>query len=221
MSEETSSASTGMGSSDSTAAKPTKSGPNRGLLIGGLIAVVVIAGVVVSTNRSDAPRSGTTTCATTSAGCEIGDIGPGGGKVFSLGGKAAPATCTGTCLEVAPLGWQNTFATATSTDLNSNWSTAKSTAATYAAGTAAAGTWRLPNQTEITTLAQLSATDPAKANGFRDASSSYWTNVQVGYVAGLHPYECVYVKKLTTTVSCTGSLTPTSGSAYSRPIHPF
>ena len=220
MSEETSSSSTGMDSSDSTAAKPTKSGPNRGLLIGGLIAVVVIAGVVVSTNGSDAPRSGTAAeCKDSGINCTVGDIGPGGGKVFSLGGKTAPATCTGTCLEVAPLGWQAT--PAATTDLSSNWSTAKSTAATYAAGTAAAGTWRLPNQTEITTLAQLSATDPAKANGFRDASSSYWTNVQVGYVAGLHPYECVYVKKLTTTVSCTGSLTPTSGSAYSRPIHPF
>ncbi len=221
MSEETSSSSTGMGSSDSTAAKPTKGGLSRGILIGGLVAVIAVVGVVLVVSKSGGARSGALLCATTREGCEIGDIGPGGGKVFSLGGKAAPATCTGTCLEVAPLGWQNTFATATSTDLNSNWSTAKSTAATYAAGTAAAGTWRLPNQTEITTLAQLSATDPAKANGFRDASSYYWTNVQAGYVAGGIPNECVYVKKLTTTASCSGSWTPTSGSAYSRPIHPF
>jgi len=210
MSEETSNSSTGMGSSDSTAAKPLKAGPSRGLLIGGLVAIVVIAGVVVSTNSSDAPRSGTTTCATTSAGCEIGDIGPGGGKVFSLGGKAAPATCTGTCLEVAPLGWQNTFATATSTDLNSNWSTAKSTAATYAAGTAAAGQWRLPTVDELKTLANLSATEQANVNGFRDATSAYWTATEAGSGA----YLCSdrnpnFGAKSKTT------------SYYSRPIHPF
>jgi len=210
MSEETSNSSTGMGSSDSTAAKPLKAGPSRGLLIGGLVAIVVIAGVVVSTNSSDAPRSGTTTCATTSAGCEIGDIGPGGGKVFSLGGKAAPATCTGTCLEVAPLGWQNTFATATSTDLNSNWSTATSTVATFGTTTAAAGQWRLPTVDELKTLANLSATEQANVNGFRNTTSAYWTSSTSGSGA----YLC-------------SDRNPNFGAKskttkyYSRPIHAF
>ena len=214
MSEETSSASTGMGSSDSTAAKPTKSGPNRGLLIGGLIAIVVIAGVVVSTNSSDAPRSGTASCATTSADCEIGDIGPGGGRVFSLGGQDAPATCSGQCLEVAPLGWQNTFATATSTDLSSNWSIATSTVEAFGTATAAAGQWRLPTANELETMANLSATDQAKVNGFRDATSAYWTSTE-GY------------GQLANRASVGSDQNPNIGtksktlSYYSRPIHAF
>ena len=214
MSEETSSASTGMGSSDSTAAKPTKSGPNRGLLIGGLIAIVVIAGVVVSTNTSDAPRSGTASCATTSADCEIGDIGPGGGRVFSLGGQDASATCSGQCLEVAPLGWQNTFATATSTDLLSNWSTATSTVEAFGTATAAPGQWRLPTANELETMANLSATDQAKVNGFRDATSAYWTSTE-GY------------GQLANRASVGSDQNPNIGtksktlSYYSRPIHAF
>jgi len=210
MSEETSNSSTGMGSSDSTAAKPLKAGPSRGLLIGGLVAIVVIAGVVVSTNSSDAPRSGTESCATTSVDCEIGDIGPGGGKVFSLGGNPAPATCTGTCLEVAPLGWQDTFATATSDDLNSNWSTAMATVATFGTTTAPAGDWRLPTDDELRTLANLSSTDQAKVNGFRDVSSLYWTKTEAGPGA----YLCSDRQPNFGTKSKTTRY-------YSRPIHAF
>ena len=215
MSEETSSASTSMGSSDSTAAKPTKSGPNRGLLIGGLIAIVVIAGVVVSTNTSDAPRSGTATeCKDSGINCTVGDVGPGGGRVFSLGGQDASATCSGQCLEVAPLGWQNTFATATSTDLLSNWSTATSTVEAFGTATAAAGQWRLPSANELETMANLSATDQAKVNGFRDATSAYWTSTE-GY------------GQLANRASVGSDQNPNIGtksktlSYYSRPIHAF
>jgi hypothetical protein len=215
MSEETSSASTDMGSSDSTAAKPTKSGPNRGLLIGGLIAIVVIAGVVVSTNTSDAPRSGTATeCKDSGINCTVGDVGPGGGRVFSLGGQDAPATCSGQCLEVAPLGWQNTFATATSTDLSSNWSIATSTVEAFGTTTAAAGQWRLPTVNELETMANLSATDQAEVNGFRDVTSAYWTSTE-GY------------GQLADRASVGSAQNPNIGtkkktlSYYSRPIHAF
>ena len=174
----------------------------------------MIAGVVVSTNTSDAPRSGTASCATTSADCEIGDIGPGGGRVFSLGGQDASATCSGQCLEVAPLGWQNTFATATSTDLLSNWSTATSTVEAFGTATAAPGQWRLPTANELETMANLSATDQAKVNGFRDATSAYWTSTE-GY------------GQLANRASVGSDQNPNIGtksktlSYYSRPIHAF
>jgi hypothetical protein len=214
MSDDSNNSSTGMGSSDSTVVKPAKAGLRRGILFGGVAALVVIAGVVVSTNSSDAPRSGTASCATTSADCEIGDIGPGGGRVFSLGGQDASATCSGQCLEVAPLGWQNTFATATSTDLLSNWSTATSTVEAFGTTTAAAGQWRLPTANELETMANLSATDQAKVNGFRDATSAYWTSTE-GY------------GQLANRASVGSDQNPNIGtksktlSYYSRPIHTF
>lgn len=214
MSNDSNNSSTGMGSSDSTVVKPAKAGLRRLILLGGVVALVVIAGVVVSTNSSDAPRSGTASCATTSAGCEIGDIGPGGGRVFSLGGQDASATCSGQCLEVAPLGWQNTFATATSTDLLSNWSTATSTVEAFGTATAAAGQWRLPTANELETMANLSATDQAKVNGFRDATSAYWTSTE-GY------------GQLANRASVGSDQNPNIGtksktlSYYSRPIHAF
>ena len=214
MSNDSNNSSTGMGSSDSTVVKPAKAGLRRGILFGGVAALVVIAGVVVSTNSSDAPRSGTASCATTSADCEIGDIGPGGGRVFSLGGQDASATCSGQCLEVAPLGWQNTFATATSTDLSSNWSIATSTVEAFGTTTAAAGQWRLPTVNELETMANLSATDQAKVNGFRDATSAYWTSTEGnGQLAGR--------------ASVGSDQNPNIGtksktlSYYSRPIHAF
>ena len=215
MSEETSSASTGMGSSDSTAAKPTKSGPNRGLLIGGLIAVVVIAGVVVSTNSSDAPRSGTASCATTSADCEIGDIGPGGGVVFYIGGTTTePVDCSPEatkCLEVGPRAWQDLRATETSPDKLSSWSDATTAVAGFATTTTSAGQWRLPTLSELTTLANLSATDQAKVNGFQDATSAYWTSTEA---AGGRAYLC------SDNNPDLGKKSKTD-SYYSRPIHAF
>ena len=219
MSEETSSASTGMGSSDSTAAKPAKGGPSRGLLIGGLVAIVVIAGVILTTNNSGAPRSGIATCATTSQSCVIGDIGPGGGKVYSLGGAPSPADCTTVvCLEVAPLGWQET--PAATTDLSSNWSTATSTVAGYSTTNAAAGTWRLPTQAELTKLATLSSTDQAKVNGFRDVSSVYWSSTTGStYTGGPSVFEdSAYVRSNQTAY---GQVRLTNAYTYSRPIHPF
>lgn len=211
MSEETSNSSTGMGSSDSTAVKPAKTGLSRGLLIGGLVAIVVIAGVVVSTNSSDAPRSGTASCATTSVDCEIGDIGPGGGRVFSLGGTTSPADCTTVvCLEVGPLAWQEARTIATSTDLYGNWSTATSTVAAFGTTTAAAGQWRLPTLSELTTLANLSATEQANVNGFRDTTSAYWTSSTSGNDA--------YV--VSDSNPNLGRKSKTA-SYYSRPIHPF
>jgi hypothetical protein len=217
MSEETSNSSTGMGSSDSTAAKPAKRGVSRGILIGGLVAIVVIAGVVVSTNNSDAPRSGTASCATTSVDCEIGAIGPGGGKVFSLGGATSPADCSGTevvCLEVATLAWQEARTISTSTDKLSSWSDATTAVAGFATTTAAAGQWSLPTLSELTTLANLSATDQAKVNGFRDVTSAYWTSTE-GY------------GQLADRASVGSAQNPNIGtkkktlSYYSRPIHAF
>lgn len=212
MSEETSNSSTGMGSSDSTAAKPAKTGLSRGLLIGGLVAIVVIAGVILTTNNSDAPRSGTLSCGTTSVDCEIGDIGPGGGRVFSLGGTTSPADCSGgaVCLEVAPLAWQEARTIATSTDLYSNWSTATSTVAAFGTTTAAAGQWRLPTLSELTTLANLSATEQAIVNGFRDTTSAYWTSSTSGNDAYVVSDSNVNLGRKSKTASY-----------YSRPIHAF
>ena len=210
--------SAGMGSGDATT-KPANGAPSRGLLIGGLLIAVVIAGVILVTNKSDAPRSGTATCATTSVGCEIGDIGPGGGKVYSLGGAASPADCTTVvCLEVAPLGWQET--PAATTDLSSNWSTATSTVAGYSTTNAAAGTWRLPTQAELTTLATLSSTDQAKVNGFRDVSSPYWSSTTGStYTGGPSVFEdSAYVRSNQTAY---GQVRLTNAYTYSRPIHPF
>ena len=211
-------ANAGMDSSDTTT-KPAKGGPSRGLLIGGLVAIVVIAGVILTTNNSDAPRSGTATCATTSQGCAIGDIGPGGGKVYSLGGAASPADCTTVvCLEVAPLGWQET--PAATTDLSSNWSTATSTVAGYSTTNAAAGTWRLPTQAELTKLATLSSTDQAKVNGFRDVSSLYWSSTTGTTYSGAPAVfvDSAYVRSNQTSYE---QVRRTSPYIYSRPIHPF
>ena len=209
-----------IGSSDATSAN---SGPSasRAFVISGLVAVVVVAVVsgIGLTAKSDAPRSGTATCATTSQGCEIGDIGPGGGKVYSLGGATSPADCTTVvCLEVAPLGWQET--PAATTDLSSNWSTATSTVAGYSTTNAAAGTWRLPTQAELTTLATLSSTDQAKVNGFRDVSSPYWSSTTGStYTGGPSVYEdSAYVRSNQTAY---GQVRLTNAYTYSRPIHPF
>ena len=221
MSEETSSSSTGMGSSDATAVKPATGGPSRGLLIGGLVAFLVIAGVILTTNNSDAPRSGTATCATTSQGCEIGDTGPGGGKVFYLGGATAPADCTTVvCLEVAPLAWQDLRATSTTTDLRSNFATATSAVAAYATTNAAAGTWRLPTQAELTRLATLSATDQAKVNAFRDASSLYWSSTTSSTYNRdtAERTDTAYVRSIQNDY---GQVPRTTTTIYSRPIHTF
>ena len=220
MSEETSSSATGMDSSDVTA-KPAKGGPSRGLVIGGLLAIVVIAGVILVSTNSDAPRSGTASCATTSTQCKIGDIGPGGGKVFSLGSATAPADCTRVvCLEVAPLAWQDLRATSTTTDLRSTLETATSTVAGYSTTNAPAGTWRLPTQAELTRLATLSSTDQAKVNGFRDVSSVYWSSTTGStYTGGSSVFEdSAYVRSNQTAY---GQVRLTNAYTYSRPIHPF
>jgi hypothetical protein len=209
-----------MDSSDATT-KPAKGGPSRGLLIGGLVAVVVIAGVILTTNNSDAPRSGTATCATTSVGCKIGDIGPGGGKVFSLGTATAPADCTTVvCLEVAPLAWQDLRATATTTDLRSDLATATSTVAGYSTTNAAAGTWRLPTQAELTKLATLSSTDQAKVNGFRDVSSLYWSSTtdRIYNRDTAEFKDSAYVRSIQ---NAYGQVPRTTSTIYVRPIHPF
>ena len=212
--------SAGMDSSDATSANSAPSA-SRAFLISGLVAVVVVAVVsgIGLTAKSDAPRSGTATCATTSQGCEIGDIGPGGGKVYSLGGATSPADCTTVvCLEVAPLGWQET--PSATTDLSSNWSTATSTVAGYSTTNAAAGTWRLPTQAELTTLATLSSTDQAKVNGFRDVSSPYWSSTTGStYTGGPSVYEdSAYVRSNQTSYE---QIRLTNAYTYSRPIHPF
>jgi hypothetical protein len=220
MSEETSSSATGMDSSDVTA-KPAKGGPSRGLVIGGLLAIVVIAGVILVSTDSDAPRSGTASCATTSTQCKIGDIGPGGGKVFSLGSATAPADCTRVvCLEVAPLAWQDLRATSTTTDLRSTLETATSTVAGYSTTNAAAGTWRLPTQAELTKLATLPSTDQAKVNGFRDVSSLYWSSTTGRtYNRDTSLFtDSAYVRSIQNDY---GQVPRTTSTIYSRPIHPF
>ena len=220
MSEETSSSATGMDSSDVTA-KPAKGGPSRGLVIGGLLAIVVIAGVILVSTNSDAPRSGTASCATTSTQCKIGDIGPGGGKVFSLGSATAPADCTTVvCLEVAPLAWQDLRATSTTTDLRSTLETATSTVAGYSTTNAAAGTWRLPTQAELTRLATLSSTDQAKVNGFRDVSSLYWSSTtdRIYNRDTAEFTDSAYVRSIQ---NAYGQVPRTTTTIYARPIHPF
>jgi hypothetical protein len=198
----------GMDSSDTTT-KPAKGGPSRGLLIGGLVAIVVIAGVILTTNNSDAPRSGTATCATTSQGCEIGDIGPGGGKVYSLGGATSPADCTQyNCLEVAPATWFG------SADPTGNWSTAKSRAAAYATSNAAAGTWRLPSQAELVALAG----QPTSVSGLASLNT-YWSST-AGQTYDRQIEELV-AGAYCRTISTVGSCSQTATNVYARPIHTF
>ena len=199
--------STGMGSGDATT-KPAKGGPNRGLLIGGLVAIVVIAGVILTTNNSDAPRSGTASCATTSQGCEIGDIGPGGGKVFSLGGATAPATCSGSCLEVASA----TLAGGLE-GLGLNWATAKSKVLAFGTSTAPPGTWRLPTQAELITL----AAQPNSLTGL--GIRTYWSSTaNTTYdQQNLELVPGAYCR----TISTVGNCPQTFANVYVRPIHAF
>jgi hypothetical protein len=201
-------ANAGMDSSDTTT-KPAKGGPSRGLLIGGLVAIVVIAGVILTTNNSDAPRSGTATCATTSQGCEIGDIGPGGGKVYSLGGATSPADCTQyNCLEVAPATWFG------SADPTGNWSTAKSRAAAYATSNAAAGTWRLPSQAELVALAG----QPTSVSGL-SSLNTYWSSTAAQTYD--RQIEELVAGAYCRTISTVGSCNQTATDVYARPIHTF
>jgi hypothetical protein len=202
-------ANAGMDSSDSTT-KPAKGGPSRGLLIGGLVAIVVIAGVILTTNNSDAPRSGTATCATTSQGCAIGDIGPGGGKVYSLGGATtSPADCTQfDCLEVAPATWAGTA------DPGVNWATAKSRVAAYSPSqTAPAGSWRLPNQAELITL----AAQPNTLSGFD--LRTYWSSTATTTYDRQN--EVTVAGAYCRTISTVGSCPQTFANVYARPIHTF
>jgi len=204
-----------MGSSDATT-KPAKGGPSRGLLIGGLVALVVIAGVILVTSKSDAPRLGTAVeCAASGINCTIGDIGPGGGKVFSLGGATAPATCSGSCLEVAPKTWGDVK------DPKLDWTTASTSAAGYGTSTATAGSWRLPTQVELDALATSSqVADLANAFGFVDSSSYYWSSTA----------SSAYDKTTAeTTLTAYARSRAGTGSGqirqtyewYARPIHPF
>ena len=197
-----------MDSSDATT-KPAKGAPSRGLLIGGLVAIVVIAGVILTTNNSDAPRSGTATCATTSVGCEIGDTGPGGGKVFSLGGATSPADCTQfDCLEVAPATWFG------SADPTGNWSTAKSRAAAYATSNAAAGTWRLPSQAELVALAG----QPTSVSGLASLNT-YWSSTATTTYDRQN--EVTVAGAYCRAISIVGSCPQTVANVYARPIHTF
>ena len=197
-----------MDSSDSTT-KPAKGGPSRGLLIAGLVAIVVIAGVILTTNNSDAPRSGTATCATTSQCCAIGDIGPGGGKVYSLGGATSPADCTQyNCLEVAPATWFG------SADPTGNWSTAKSRAAAYATSNAAAGTWRLPSQAELVALAG----QPTSVSGLASLTT-YWSSTYRSIILGdsVDVSDGAYCRSITSVEKCK----QTDSNVAIRPIHTF
>ena len=201
-------ANAGMDSSDTTT-KPAKGGPSRGLLIAGLVAIVVIAGVILTTNNSDAPRSGTATCATTSQGCAIGDIGPGGGKVYSLGGATSPADCTQyNCLEVAPATWFG------SADPTGNWSTAKSRAAAYATSNAAAGTWRLPSQAELVALAG----QPTSVSGLASLTT-YWSSTYRSIILGdsVDVSDGAYCRSITSVEKCK----QTDSTVAIRPIHTF
>ena len=201
-------ANAGMDSSDTTT-KPARGGPSSGLLIAGLVAIVVIAGVILTTNNSDAPRSGTATCATTSQGCAIGDIGPGGGKVYSLGGATSPADCTQyNCLEVAPATW---FGGA---DPTGNWSTAKSRAAAYATSNAAAGTWRLPSQAELVALAG----QPTSVSGLASLPI-YWSSTYRSIILGdsVDVSDGAYCRSITSVEKCK----QTDSNVAIRPIHTF
>ena len=199
MSEETSSSSTDMGSSDATAAKPAKRGLSRGILIGGLVAVIAIVGVVLVVSKSGGARSG-------AGGVYVlGNTGPGGGTVFYV--AATPFACgpTGasTCnyLEAAPHGWQSTFQTATTVDQKSKWNSCNATQTTgngigagaantakinsvCSADTTAAGfqaanyrgnaltDWYLPAKDEFT---QMNSSSNRTLLGL-DANLNYWSS---------------------------------------------
>ena len=103
----------GIGSSDATSAN---SGPSasRAFVISGLVALVVFAVVsgIGLTAKTDGARSGTAAeCADSGINCTVGDVGPGGGKIFYA--AATPFSCpsvagdNATCkyLEVAPDDW--------------------------------------------------------------------------------------------------------------------
>jgi len=211
-----------MDSRDATT-KLVKGGPSRGLLIGGLVAVVVIAGVILTTNKSDAPRSGTAVeCAASGINCTVGDIGPGGGKVFYLGDASAPATCSGSCLEVAPKTW---FGPGSTSDPGAlDWTGATSLAAAYGTSTAKAGSWRLPTQNELLNLMTVSrywspVADPADAFGFTDGSY-YWSSTTSSY------YDTTTKKTILTAYVQTRADTPRAFTRQTnfylaRPIHAF
>lgn len=204
-----------MDSSDATT-KPAKGGPSRGLLIGGLVAIVVIAGVIVSTNNSDAPRSGAASCATTPQGCKIGDVGPGGGKVFSLGSVNEYADCSSstiTCLEVAPRNWSG------SSDPQSNWTTATTSAAAYGTPTAGAGSWLLPTQSNLNDLATSAFSDPTDAFGFVDSTSLYWSSGTSSYFDNSSDTDVPTA--FARNRSSAGAQKRQTVSYYARPIHPF
>ena len=105
--------SAGIGSSDATSAN---SGPSasRAFVISALVALVVVAVVsgIGLTAKTDGARSGTAAeCADSGINCTVGDVGPGGGKIFYA--AATPFSCpsvagdNATCkyLEVAPDDW--------------------------------------------------------------------------------------------------------------------
>ncbi|MEI7646945.1 MAG: hypothetical protein WCJ48_01475 [Actinomycetes bacterium] len=230
MSEETISSSTGMGSSDATAAKPGRGGLSRGILIGGLVAVIAVVGVVLIAGKSGGSRSGTAVeCSGSGINCAVGDTGPGGGTVFYV--AATPFTCgaTGasTCnyLEAAPHGWQSTFQTATTVDQKSKWNSCNATQTTgNGIGAGAANTAKINSACSAdTTAAGFQAANyrgntrtdwylPAKDEFTQMNSSSNRT--LLGLDANLN-----YWSSSVGTSKCVQGTCPTPGSeAYSQTV---
>jgi hypothetical protein len=104
--------------------------------------------------------------------------------------------------------------------LRSTLETATSTVAGYSTTNAAAGTWRLPTQAELTKLATLPSTDQAKVNGFRDVSSLYWSSTTSRvYNRDTSLFtDTAYVRSIQNDY---GQVPRTTSTIYSRPIHPF
>jgi hypothetical protein len=104
--------------------------------------------------------------------------------------------------------------------LRSTLETATSTVAGYSTTNAAAGTWRLPTQAELTKLATLSSTDQAKVNGFRDVSSLYWSSTtdRIYNRDTAEFTDSAYVRSIQ---NAYGQVPRTTSTIYVRPIHPF
>jgi hypothetical protein len=201
----------GMGVSESADSSGSQGGlasRSRLLLIGGLVAVVVIAGVVVVGSKAGGSRSGDLTCATTKV-CSVGDTGPGGGKVFY---DAGSAQSWGRYLEAAPAGWYGTAADpveawcqntinvlvgATNTAIgtgkaNTKTMYAQSTSPCRAARRAQdyAGTtnggWFLPSQDEMVEFMKQRAIIGGlkSVEDFRNYTHQYWTSTNLSTTSG-------------------------------------
>jgi hypothetical protein len=153
--------SSGMGGSRSSKRR-------RNFVLIGTLAAVVLGGVLVAGVLPLGDRAGTAGSSCGSGGgeantCVLGDIGPGGGIVFSVNEGASTG---GRYLEAAPNTWSGG-----STDPMMEWGQAMSAAAGYTGG---GMSWILPSKDQLGTLSQQkTVVGGFTAYGYWSSSSEY------------------------------------------------